>query len=346
MDELAPSMHVGTVLFFSANKDNNPKFLDRLEKPLEKTLKRYYPLAGRYVQEMRAVDCNDQGAEFIYSKADMSLQDILDSRWDAKLIDKFIPAIMLGGADEITYPILAIQVNTFVCGGVGLGVSISHRIADASTLSSFLNEWAAMSREENAVDFTGSGFHVPSWFPGRGLPPHKIVPTDLVTKKLSFSESEIAHMKAQFLINDKNDTKYLSRVQIVSAIIWKTLVNVDQATCTQPRDSFLLQALNLRGRTASLIPKDSFGNLLVLFPTKSSTNDASTQGWCKFPFYEADFGFGNPIWVTIGSVPIKNVVFLLDGMRGKGVDAYVCMELKDVPYFEEALDKNAIDTKK
>ncbi|KAI3752900.1 hypothetical protein L2E82_24941 [Cichorium intybus] len=345
MDDLAPSNHVGTVLFFSANKDNNPKFVARLEKSLEKTLTRYYPLAGRYVQEMCAVDCNDQGAEFVYSKVYMRLQDILDSGWDAKLIDKLIPSIMLGGADEIMYPILAIQVNTFMCGGVGLGVSISHRVADASTLCTFLNEWAAMNREDNEVELTVTGFSIPSLFPGRGFPPRIIAPCDIVTKIFSFSESEIADMKAQFMINEKNGPHYLSRVQIVSAILWKTLINVDRAKRTHPRDSFLVQVLNLRGRTASLIPKDSCGNLLAPFPTKSSNNE-TIQGWCKFPFYEADFGFGKPICITMGSAPRKNVVYLLDGMGCKGVDAYVCMELKDVPYFEESVHRNAINTKK
>ncbi|KAI3509412.1 hypothetical protein L1887_24665 [Cichorium endivia] len=141
---------------------------------------------------------------------------------------------MLGGADEITYPILAIQVNTFLCGGIGLGVSISHRVADASTLCTFLNEWAVMNREDNEI------------------------------------------------------------------------------------------------------PKILIG----------ASHGCLVSSWCKFPFYEADFGFGKPIWVTMGSAPRKYAIFLLDGMGGKGVDAYVCMELKDVPYFEDAVHKNAIDTKK
>ncbi|KAI3752901.1 hypothetical protein L2E82_24942 [Cichorium intybus] len=141
---------------------------------------------------MRAVDGNDQGVEFIYGKVHKRLQDILDSGWDAKLIDKLIPSIMLGCADEITYLILAIQVNTFVCGGIGLGVSISHRVVDASTLCTFLNGWAVMNREDNEVELTRTGFSIPPFFPGCGLTPHKIAPCDIVTKKLSFSESEIA----------------------------------------------------------------------------------------------------------------------------------------------------------
>ncbi|KAI3752894.1 hypothetical protein L2E82_24935 [Cichorium intybus] len=204
---------------------------------------------------MRAVDCSDQGAEFIYSKADMRLQDILDSHWDAKFLYELIPSIMLGGADEITYPILVIQVNTLLCGGVGLGVNISHRLADASTLSTFLNEWAVMNREDNKVELTGTGFSIPPFFPGRGLPPDKIAPCDIVTKKISFRESEIADMKVQFMINE-------------------------------------IKAPSI------------------------------CQSWCKLPFYEADFGFGKPIWVTMESVARKYAVLLLDGMGGKGVDAY------------------------
>ncbi|CAH1450545.1 unnamed protein product [Lactuca virosa] len=397
-DEVAPPMHVGTVLFFSYNRDSNPKFVARLEKSLETTLTRLYPLAGRYVREMHTVDCNDEGAEFIHSKADLRLEDILDSQWNGKLIDKLIPSIMPGAADQMDVPILATQVNTLLCGAIALGVSISHRIADAGTLSTFLNEWAALHREDNEVEFTGAGFSAPSFFPGRGVEGHKLSKdalSNLVTKKLSFSESEILNIKAQCVINEKGCTHHLSKVQIVSAIKWKTLVNVDRAIHSHLRDSVLIQILNLRGRTASLIPKDSCGNLLVPFTTKSS-NDETTKGlayllsktqkevlsnyskmrhenkegqsmvlkswsqskfmfdstphavlvssWCKFPFYEVDFGFGKPMWVTTGSMPANNWIILIDGMGGSGVDAYVGMELKDEPYLEEALDMKVIGT--
>ncbi|KAL7591405.1 hypothetical protein Lser_V15G34264 [Lactuca serriola] len=397
-DEVAPPMHVGTVLFFSFNRDNNQKFAARLEKSLEKTLARLYPLAGRYVREMLAVDCNDEGAEFIHSKADLRLEDILNSQWNGKLIDKLIPSIMPGAADQMDVPILATQVNSLLCGGIALGVSISHRIVDAATLSIFLKEWAALNREDDEAEFTGAGFSAPSFFPSHGVEGRKFSKdalSNLVTKKLSFSESEISNMKAQFVINEKGCTHHLSKVQIVSAIIWKTLVNVDRAIHSHPRDSILIQVLNLRGRTASLIPKDSCGNLVVPFTTKSS-NDETTKGlayllsktlkevlsnyskmshenkegqsmflkawseskfmidsiphavlvssWCKFPFYEVDFGFGKPMWVSTGCLPGNNAVILIDGMGGNGVDAYVCMELKDEPYLGEALDMKAIGT--
>lgn len=62
------------------------------------------------------------------------------------------------------------------------------------------------------------------------------------------------------------------------------------------------------------------------------------SSWCKFPFYEVDFGFGKPIWAKPGSIPLKNSAYLMDGVGGNGVEAYVCMEPKDLPYFEESLE--------
>ena len=53
----------------------------------------------------------------------------------------------------------------------------------------------------------------------------------------------------------------LSKVQQVSAIIWKALVVVDRAIHNYPRETILFQLVNVGGRMASLIPKDSSGNL-------------------------------------------------------------------------------------
>lgn len=133
IDEFAPSINASIVLFFSINSDNNPKFLVQLEESLQKTLIRFYPLVGRYVAETRTIDCNDQGVEFIHAKVNIKLQDFLDSEVNVKVVDEFLPR-EIGEADLFTDPILAIQVTTFECGGVALGVSISHRIADASTI--------------------------------------------------------------------------------------------------------------------------------------------------------------------------------------------------------------------
>ena len=38
---------------------------------------------------------------------------------------------------------LAIQVNIFDCGGITIGVCMSHKITDVITMSAFLKSWAA-----------------------------------------------------------------------------------------------------------------------------------------------------------------------------------------------------------
>ena len=65
IDELSPFAYVGIVLFYSLNNNHEPRFLIRLEKSLEKTLTRLYPLAGRYADEIQTVECNDKGAQLI-----------------------------------------------------------------------------------------------------------------------------------------------------------------------------------------------------------------------------------------------------------------------------------------
>ncbi|PWA97940.1 transferase, Chloramphenicol acetyltransferase-like domain protein [Artemisia annua] len=272
-DEIAPFISVSVVLFFSANSNAIPKFVSRLETSLEKILTRFYPLAGRYMDKTQTIDCNDQGAEFIHAKVDIKMQDIFAPCVDVKFVDEFIPTKKFA-VEQFTDPLLAIQVTMFKCGGVALGASTTHKIADASTLSTFLNEWAAMNREENEIEFSGPGFNSPSLFPGRC---HDPVPLPLIheesssklyiRKKVSFSESEISILKEKAMANGKINTIHLSKVQLVSAIIWKAFISVANATNNKPSESILVQPVDLRGKTASLIPKNSCGNLIGLCAT-------------------------------------------------------------------------------
>lgn len=59
------------------------------------------------------------------------------------------------------------------------------------------------------------------------------------------------------------------------------------------------------------------------------------SSWCRFPVYEADFGWGKPVWVTsVGSVD-KNVIILMDhGKNGGGIEAFVTLEEDEMFVFE------------
>lgn len=55
---------------------------------------------------------------------------------------------------------------------------------------------------------------------------------------------------------------------------------------------------------------------------------------CRFPFYEFDFGWGNPEWVTTGGLPVE-IVFLLDTKCGTGIEAIVNLKEVDMVQFEQ-----------
>lgn len=142
IDENAPATNISVVLcFFSCGRNLSPKFVTHLEKSLEKTLIRFYLLAGIYQEEIHVVDYKDRGAEFIQAKVNIKLEDVIlsGSEVNSRLIDEFILSA-IGAVDQVNDPILSIQVTIFECGGIALGVSISHRVVDGSSVCRFLNE--------------------------------------------------------------------------------------------------------------------------------------------------------------------------------------------------------------
>ncbi|KAI5332677.1 hypothetical protein L3X38_022806 [Prunus dulcis] len=56
--------------------------------------------------------------------------------------------------------------------------------------------------------------------------------------------------------------------------------------------------------------------------------------WCRFPFYEANFGWGKPAWVSIPSIGLKDLVILIDKRDGKGIEAMLSVSEEIMEHFE------------
>ncbi|GJR61822.1 retrovirus-related pol polyprotein from transposon TNT 1-94 [Tanacetum coccineum] len=251
-DELAPLAYFSVVLFFSPNSNFSSKLVAQLEKSLEKTLTRLYPLAGRYVDEMQTVECNDKGAEFIHAEVNIKLQNFLGLEMNVELVDEFIP--FKSSKVPLVYndPLLAIQVTMFECGYVAVGVSVVHKIANKSTLCTFLNEWACMNQEENDIEFTGPGFNSSTLFPSRGIRPIPLAKIDAMSSTVGVGD----HMEGSH---------------------W----------CF------------------------GWGKAYLGAPRTRTLKKQDFDGRC---FYSV--------------------------VQGNGVEAYIYLEVKDVPYFKEAIDVN------
>ena len=55
--------------------------------------------------------------------------------------------------------------------------------------------------------------------------------------------------------------------------------------------------------------------------------------WCRFPVYEADFGWGKPIWVST-KAKTAEMISLSDTKNGDGVEAWLTLNEKDMLLFQ------------
>lgn len=71
---------------------------------------------------------------------------------------------------------------------------------------------------------------------------------------------------------------------------------------------------------------------------KSKEKEASAfvfSSWCKFGYYNVDFGWGKPQLVSPAQIPLKNLFFFLDQKEGDGVEVWATMEAEDIIKFEQ-----------
>nr|AMZ03406.1 acyltransferase ACT1-7 [Plectranthus barbatus] len=58
--------------------------------------------------------------------------------------------------------------------------------------------------------------------------------------------------------------------------------------------------------------------------------------WSKFRFYEADFGFGKPVWTAVGPQrPIITTAILMNNREGDGIEAWLHLNKNDMLIFEQ-----------
>ncbi|KAJ8645025.1 hypothetical protein MRB53_006773 [Persea americana] len=158
LDQLAPPIYIPMIFFYTGKDGDNLQqsyqVAKSLKASLSKTLAIFYPLAGR-IKDDDTIDCNDEGAEILDARVKIQLFEFL-KKPHVEVLDQLVPGDILctrSGAEDVP---LAIQVNSFECGGVAIGVLLSHKIVDAAAMVEFISKWAATARgtNEEAKDVT------------------------------------------------------------------------------------------------------------------------------------------------------------------------------------------------
>lgn len=347
-------------------------------------------MAGRVIDNIY-IDCNDDGVPFVEARAHCKLSDVIMDPIPGEL-NKFVPYEL----DDVRDLSLVLQVTFFACGGMALGVGISHKIADALSFFMFVNSWAAVARGDKGTDIPSPKFETAMLFPARAMtgfkPSTGIVKENISTKRFVFSASTIAALRDGYANSNIGDRRP-TRIEALSAFIWSRFMCATESKLDTNKIHTVLHAVNLRTRVDPPLPANYFGNisrLAIAVPSMEDNEDEcygivnkmreaisnvngryvaklregdkhlnfmkeraervskgevvsfSFTSLCRFPLYEADFGWGRPIWVGSASLKFKNLVVFLDTQAGDGIEAWVNLKGEDMAKFEA--DKELIAT--
>ncbi|XP_015081946.1 acetyl-CoA-benzylalcohol acetyltransferase-like [Solanum pennellii] len=381
-DQLARSAYVAVLFNYLPNSTSSYNH-DELEKSLAETLTKFYPFAGRFGKDDPfSIDCNDEGVEYVQTKVNAHDLAKFLSKAAADNNNNNIESSLLHLLTIIDHqpsspssPLLGVQVNVFNNGGISIGIQISHIVADAFTLATFVNEWAHTNMPQDNDDdnnYLPSFGQLLSLFPARVIQLPSFDPNTLtstcttnVTKRFVFDALEIENLKKKTIKEDSTMMRQPTRLVVVMSLLWKVLAHISSDKNNgNSRDSFFGFVMCLRGRIPSLervvgtfsIPEIAnteggeyelndfvklIGNRIgetcaAIGKASKSVDDISsltinnqikilekilqrdkidiygTTSWCKYPWYEADFGWGKPFWVSPVSVGIHELIILMD----------------------------------
>ncbi|GFP85046.1 vinorine synthase [Phtheirospermum japonicum] len=228
------------------------------------------------MQGQASVECNDEGMLYVEARADGKISDIIKSM-DSEDLEMLIPFKSNGcvsGAKEQ----LAVQATTFTCGGISIGICLSHRIADICTLDAFIKCWAAIACGDHSNTISPV-FNSATLFPPRNTPdfkpnfkspsvqPQRAVKT--VMKRLIFTPSAIHKLKLQ--VTDNSTTVRPTRVEVLTAFLWNRCMSAKRLD--KSAKSVAYHPINLRGRIPELT-ENSFGNIFQMIRAE---NDGETS---------------------------------------------------------------------
>ncbi|OVA19877.1 Transferase [Macleaya cordata] len=295
MDQFSPLIYVQTILFYTAadgmdhddQVHNNVHHIHRsnlLKKSLSETITRFYPVAGR-LKDNIWVDCNDEGVDYFEARVKGNMSDFMSRLEDESVLHHQLVPVPFHNEPpnyNLAYKeaLLVVQVSMFDCSGMAIAVCISHKIADATTMTTFVNAWAANNSRCGSLEIVCPTFDSASLFPPNDLL-SSIAPDTgravggisfgekVITKRFVFDAFKIAELRAKIAAASSTTMKnYPTRVEVVSALIWKSSMEASRvklaSSSSKPISSVVKHVVNLRPKMDTPLPKVSFGNIVTV----------------------------------------------------------------------------------
>ncbi|XP_062025576.1 vinorine synthase-like [Rosa rugosa] len=296
IDQLIPATYTPMVFFYPITDPNFnlPQTLANLKNSLSRTLTLYYPFSGR-TQNNLYINDFDVGVPYLEAQVKCSMFEFLDLK-EIELLNRFIPLPPFRKETEDDHdllPLIAFQVSVFACGGISIGVSLSHKIFDGVTADTFLKSWAAICRGDHD-EKTMTTLHLnlsqaSLTFPARDDLPQKYIAfveslwfqeKNYVTRRFVFDAKAIATLrdraKSELVPNP-------TRVETLTCFLWKHAISASRLVSTgnSQRASIVAHAVNLRRRLNPPMADNIIGNI-IWFATalNKHTDEAETTQLC------------------------------------------------------------------
>ncbi|CAN0890159.1 Stemmadenine O-acetyltransferase [Linum grandiflorum] len=266
LDQLMPSTYVPLISFYPLQKPNKTVSA-HLKSSLSDTLNLFYPLSGRLQDDNLVIHDFHNGVPFIDAEIKgLTLSNFLQPP-NLQSLDRLLPVQPPLCLHPVRNgPQLAVQVSTFECGGVAVGMSFNHRIMDGGTISLFLETWAAISNKVAAL-------HPPDLVRGCSVfRARESIPSEIRTfgENLYFKDSRGVSSRRFVFDNDavselksrarSAKVENPTRREAISAFIWKSVMDSDSES---PGQYYFIQAVNLRSLMGQRLSKQSIGNLVA-----------------------------------------------------------------------------------
>ncbi|CAN6553866.1 unnamed protein product [Malus baccata var. baccata] len=282
-DQLIPDIYVPFLLFYpNNNTDHRSLAAERskiLKTSLSEILTHFYPFAGKFHYN-DSICCNDHGVAFLQAQVNCPISKILDKA-DIGMVKQLLPADM-ASRQAVTGYLLLVQAYFFECSGMVIGVSIAHKVADVSTISTFIKRWAEIALDLSSRPRTDHQLVLPAEFGVAAFlfPPQDILnapqPTlefpkeKCITSRYLFDASKIAALKSK---SASATVPNPTRIEVVSPLIWKCAMEASKSKFRSIRPSAWCHTVNMRNLLVRPSAENLLGNLVGKFIAKAGESE-------------------------------------------------------------------------
>ncbi|GFY94848.1 hypothetical protein Acr_10g0002330 [Actinidia rufa] len=256
----------------------------------------YYPLAGRLHWTGHGgrveLECNSEGAQLYEAESDAEVGDFSDFCPTPEL-RALIPLVDYNAHPLHELPLLLVQVTKFRCGGICIGVAISHAIVDGTSSSHFMSSWANIARGEPldvlpflnrttllARDppptrrFNNDRFDPPPLLIGRADNTEERNKGTTVAM-LHLSKTQLHKLRDMANVSKPNNKPNYSRFEAVAGHLWRCMCNARDHKSDQITKLYL--QVEFRNRMRPPLPEGYFGNAFLRITVTSRAGELTTK---------------------------------------------------------------------